>query len=174
MCFGAWSLVWCSVVLCYGRLTYPLTMRQGRFQKRPEVQCGGVGWGRSRGPRSRQVHVRSIKPCSPSATRVATNQPNGAEWRAATQRQTIDRPQGRPFIVCHDKQQAASSKQRRAKPKSTSTSTSTSESRSRSRSKRVGQESITEGRGAGGHMDQQVRASGSRRHDRHHQHGQVW
>ena len=146
MCCGAWSLVWCSVVLCCGRLTYPLTMHQGRFQKRSEVQCGGVGWGRSRGPRSRQVHVTSIKPCSPSATRVATNQPNGAEWRAATQSQTIDRPQGRPFIVCHDKQQAASS----AAP-SPSPRTSTSKSRSRSRSKRVvaGNQSPRGGEGRG-------------------------
>ena len=153
---GHWCGLWSSVMLCCGRLTYRLTMHQGRFQKRSEVQCGGVGWGRSTGPRSRQVHVRSIKPCSPSATRVATNQPNGAEWRAATQRQRqtrgIDRPQGRPFIVCHDKQQAASSA--RAKPKFTSTS----ESRSRSRSKRVvaGNQSPR-----GGEMDQQVRASGS-------------
>ena len=154
LCCGAWSLVWCTVVLCCGGLTYPLTMHQGRFQKRSEVQCGGVGWGRSRGPRSCQVHVTSIKPCSPSATRVATNQPNAAEWRAATQSQTIDRPQGRPFIVCHDKQQVTSSKQHRGQAQvhvHVRVEVEVEASR--------GRESITEGRG--GEMDQQVRASGS-------------
>ena len=142
----------CDLVLCCGGLTYPLTMHQGRFQKRSEVRCGAVGWQRKGGPRSRQVHVRSIKPCSPSATRVATNQPNGAEWRAATQRQRqtrgIDRPQGRPFIVCHDKQQAASSAGASPSPRPR---------RSRGRGRSKSWPGINH-RGMGGDMDRDVRA----------------
>ena len=138
----------CDLVLCCGRLTYILTMHQGRFQKRSEVQCGGVGWGRSRGPRSRQVHVRSIKPCSPSATRVATNQPTKWSRVESSHAKPNDRSPTGSTIHCLPRQ-AASSKQRRGKPKSTSTS----ESRSRSRSKRVvagNQSPITEGRGGEG------------------------
>ena len=74
MCCGAWSLVWCSVVLCCGGLTYILTMHQGRFQKRSEVQCGDVGRRVEVRGRATRPQVRSIKPCSPSATCVTTNQ----------------------------------------------------------------------------------------------------
>ena len=100
------GMVQCGVVLRWADVQTDDAPR-----KVPEAFRGAVRWGggRSRGPRSRQVHVRSIKPCSPSATRVATNQMEQSGEQPRKAKRSIDRPQGRPFIVCHDKQQAASS-----------------------------------------------------------------
>ena len=128
MCCGAWSLVWCSVVLCCGRLTYILTMHQGRFQKRSEVQCGDVG---------RRVEVRGRAKYMSDPSSHAAHQPHASQptkWSRVekSHANAWDRSPTGSTIHCLPRQ-AASSKQRRAKPKSTSTS----ESRSRSRSKRV-------------------------------------
>ena len=130
-------------------------------KKVPEAFQGAVRWGGGGGEvRGRAKYTSD--PSSHAAHQPHASQPTNQMEQSGEQprkaKRSIDRPQGRPFIVCHDKQQAASS----AGPQPKSTSTTTSESRSRSRSKRVvagNQSPITEGRG--GEMDQQVRASGS-------------
>ena len=110
-------------------------------RKVPEAFRGAVGgveeeeYRSEVAPGTRQIH-QAMQPIS----HTRRNQPNGAEWRAATQRQTIDRLPTGSTIHCLPRQAAS-----RAKPKSKSTS----ESRSKSRSKRVvagNQSPITEGR----------------------------
>ena len=119
------GMVHCGVVLRWADVQTDDAPR-----KVPEAFRGAVRWGGRRVEvrgRATRPQVRSIKPCSPSATCVTTNQ----------MEQSGEKPRKRVGSIAHRVDHSlfatTSSKQRRAKPKSTSTS----ESRSRSRSKRV-------------------------------------
>ena len=103
------GMVQCGVVLRWADVHTDDAPR-----KVAEAFRGAVRWGgrrvEVRGCATRP-QVRSIKPCSPSATCVATKQmeQSGEQPRKGKAKRSIDCPQGRPFIVCHDKQQVASS-----------------------------------------------------------------
>ena len=100
------GMVHCGVVLRWADVPPDDAPR-----KVPEAFRGAVRWGGRRVEvrgRATRPQVRSIKPCSPSATCVTTNQMEQSGEKPRNS-QTIDSPQGRSFIVCHNKQQAASS-----------------------------------------------------------------
>ena len=145
LCGGAWSLVWCSVVLCCGGLTYRLTMHQGRFQKRSEVQCGDVGRRVEVRGCATRPQVRSIKPCSPSATCVTTNQ----------MEQSGEKPRKRVGSIAHRVDHslfATTSSKQQAAPRQAQVHVHVRVEVKVEVEASRGRESITEGRG--GEMDQ--------------------
>ena len=148
------GMVHCGVVLRWADVQTDDAPR-----KVPEAFRGAVREGGGRRGEVRGRAKYTSDPSSHAAHQPHASQPTNQMEQSGEQprnSQTIDRPKGRPFIVCHDKQQAASSKQRRAKPKSTSTSTFTSESRSRSKRVVAGNQSPRGGEGKWINRSEQV------------------
>ena len=144
------GLVHCGVVLRWADVHTDDAPR-----KVPEAFRGAVRWGGRRVEvrgRATRPQVRSIKPCSPSATCVTTNQ----------MEQSGEKPRKRVGSIAHRVDHslfATTSSKQQAAPRQAQVHVHVRvEVKVEVKASR-GRESITEGRG--GEMDQQVRASGS-------------
>ena len=102
------GMVHCGVVLRWADVHTDDAPRKvpGAFQDTVRWGGGGVEVRGRAMPAPSQIH-QAMQPIS----HTRRNEPNGAESgeQPRKAKRSIDRPQGRPFIVCHDKQQAASS-----------------------------------------------------------------